>query len=329
MDRPPSPDDSSVAGQAASAGLVPVGTIPGLEQSPAFFTRAAEPSALPVVIAVPHGGRSYPAPLLARMRDPAASQLRLEDRLADLLGEAVARAAGAPLIVAHAPRAMIDLNRAEDDIDWGMVAGGRASLGAPATTSATRGRARSGLGLVPRRLPGSGDIWSGPLAPDELVGRIEAIHRPYHGTLAAILAGVRARWGAALLIDLHSMPPVAPWSGALPPEFVIGDRFGAACGGALVAAAFGWLHRSGRVVTHNRPYAGGHVLERHAAPARGIHALQIEVDRRSYLDPALTEPGVGFAETAELLAGLVGELAARVAELGALAPGRAWPQAAE
>ncbi|HEY6869197.1 MAG TPA: N-formylglutamate amidohydrolase, partial [Novosphingobium sp.] len=155
------------------------------------------------------------------------------------------------------------------------------------------------------------------------------IHDPYHRALAGIMARVRARWGAALLIDLHSMPPVTPAPGSAPPEFVIGDRFGAACSGTLVAAAFGWLSRAGRIATHNRPYAGGYVLERHAAPGRGIHALQIEVDRRCYLDPALVELGQGFARTAELLAGLVAELAARVAELGAQAPGRPWADAAE
>lgn len=323
MDRPILPDDSPAAAAAGRAD----------GELPAFSTRAVEPSAVPVVIAVPHGGRAYPPQVLAQLRDAPTSRLRLEDRLVDRLGEAVALATGAPLIMAHAPRAVIDLNRGTDDIDWGMVAGGRpdpgAAPGGPAASGAQRGRARSGLGLVPRRLPGTGDIWKGALDPADLAARIAGIHHPYHQALGDILARVRARWGAALLIDLHSMPPLTPWSGSAPPEFVIGDRFGAACCGALVAAAFGWFSRAGRVTTHNRPYAGGYVLERHAAPGRGIHALQIEVDRRSYLDPGLTELGEGFAATADLLAGLVGELARQVADLGAAAPDRAWPEAAE
>ena len=329
MDRPAMPDDSSRALLTGSPPVRTAGAIPGMAGVPAFSTTAIEPSVVPVVIAVPHAGQAYPPQVLAQLRDSAANRLRLEDRLVDRLGEAVARQTGAPLIVAHAPRAVIDLNRATDDIDWGMVAGHAPDRLVPPAPSALRGRARSGLGLVPRRLPGTGEIWKSALDPAELAARIAGIHQPYHHTLAAILAQVRERWGAVLLIDLHSMPPVTPWPGAAPPEFVIGDRFGGACSGALVAAAFGWFSHAGRITTHNRPYAGGYVLERHAAPARRIHALQIEVDRRCYLDPALAELGEGFAATAELLSGLVAELATRVAELGAQAPGRGWADAAE
>src|SRR5262245_29016155 len=96
------------------------GVIPGAPGVPAFSLSGPVPSAIPVLIAVPHAGRAYPAPLLARMRNPGFAALRLEDRYADRLGEALAQATGAILLTAHAPRAMIDLNRAPDDIDWEM-----------------------------------------------------------------------------------------------------------------------------------------------------------------------------------------------------------------
>lgn len=326
MDRRPLPPDSE---EPIRSAAVPGGFIPGTAGQPAFSIVAAEPSVVPIVIAVPHGGRAYPDGLLATMRDPTASALRLEDRLVDRVGEALAQATGAPLILAHAPRAMIDLNRATDDMDWSMVAGGGRPLAPAGGEGSLRGRARSGLGLVPRRLPGSGEIWKAALDPADLAARIENIHTTYHQALEQLLARVRARWGAVLLIDLHSMPPVTLGAGASPPEFVIGDRFGAACSGALVAAAFGWFGRAGRVAAHNRPYAGGYGLDRHAAPRRQVHALQIEVDRRSYLDSGLVELGAGFDRTVDLLAGLVAELAARVAELGGEAPHYGWREAAE
>jgi N-formylglutamate amidohydrolase len=177
-------------------------------------------------------------------------------------------------------------------------------------------RARSGLGLIPRRLPGLGELWKRRLDEGELTARIEQVHRPYHQCLAATLADLRERWGAALLIDLHSMPPLG-WRGGQPaPEFVLGDRFGAACTGALVASSFAYFAEQRRPAAHNRPYAGGHVLERHADPDRAIHAMQLEIDRTSYLDARLAEPGAGFTAMAGLLAGLVRRLAAEVAELG-------------
>ena len=301
------------------------GSMPGTDGDPAFVVHASRASPIPVLIAVPHAGRTYPPALSAAMRDPARAALRLEDRLVDALGEAVAVATGAALIVAHAPRAMLDLNRAADDIDWEMIAGrpvGRVPHQSPGR------RARSGLGLVPRRVSGLGELWRGRLDYNELEARIAGIHVPYHAQVAAELAELRSRWGAALLLDLHSMPPLGGRDGAnAAAEFVLGDRFGATSDGGLVATAFACLAEAGVRAAHNRPYAGGYALERHAAPRRGIHALQLEVDRRSYLDEELREPGPGFAATVELLVTLIRRLAAEVALLGS---GTAtWPVAAE
>lgn len=302
------------------------GTIPGSGGLPAFEVSGAVPSAIPVLIAVPHAGRCYTDGLVARLRDPAAVALRLEDRHADLLGRAVAQATGAGLVVAQAPRAMIDLNRAPDDIDWDMF-----GLRAPADAARPdpAGRARTGLGLVPRRIAGLGELWKRRHDEAELAQRLASIHKPYHATLAALLEGLRARWGAALLIDLHSMPPLAPRGSAAAARFVIGDRFGASCHGSLVASAFSCLGEERQPAAHNRPYAGGYVLHRHAQPRGGIHALQIEVDRSCYLDSRLAEPGDGLADTAAFLSRLVMRLAADVATLGEGRAAETWPQAAE
>jgi N-formylglutamate amidohydrolase len=308
------------------------GQIPGSSGLPAFTLSGPVPSALPILIAVPHAGRAYPSTLLDRMRHPSFAPLRLEDRHVDLLAQAVAEETGASLLVAHAPRAMIDLNRAPDDVDWemfgrGMTAGRDGGVG-----SYTPGRrARSGLGLIPRRLPGLGELWKRRHDEADLAARISGVHQPYHACLAAELAALRERWGVALLVDLHSMPPLARPAGQLAAEFVLGDRFGASCHGSLVAGAFAHLADRGRLAAHNRPYAGGYVLERHAAPARGMHALQIEIDRVSYLDTRLTEVGPGFDAMAELLSGLVRRLAADVAALagqGEIDSGN-WAEAAE
>ena len=269
---------------------------------------------VPILIAVPHAGRLYPEHVTNAMRDPAWGPSRLEDRFVDRLGEAIARATGAALLVAHAPRAVIDLNRAPDDVDWSMVAGPT-----PRRTghSAANRRARSGLGLVPRRLPGLGEVWRQLIAADELERRIETIHQPYHRTVAATLEKLRDRWGAALLIDLHSMPPLKiAGQGDDTIEFVIGDRFGASCSGALSAAVLHRLGALGRLAAHNRPYSGGFGLDHHAAPRRGIHAMQIEVCRASYLDARLDQPGPRMPAVTRTLASVVRVLAREVADMG-------------
>lgn len=299
------------------------GCIPGT-QDPAFTLHIPQRLTLPIVIAAPHGGRNYPPGIGATMREPVWSMLRLEDRLVDQLAREVARASGAALLVAHAPRALLDLNRAPDDIDWSMVQG--ASRASRAASAANR-RSRNGLGLIPRRLPGLGEIWRAPLAPAALTERIENIHRPYHAALRGALDQVRDQWGAALLIDLHSMPPLKARGGQdRPAEFVIGDRFGSSCNDLLSAVALRHLSAAERRVAHNRPYAGGYVLERHGSPRRSIHALQLEVCRTAYLDAELRDAGPRFPGMVRLLSGLVRALATETAALGA--DGR-LPQAAE
>ena len=312
------------------------GSIPGAEGVEAFTLRAPDPSAIPVLLAVPHAGRSYPGSLLERMRHPGFVALRLEDRYVDLLAEAVAERTGTALLVARAPRAMIDLNRAVEDIDWDMIGGALPREAWPGDVgSYTPGpntpghRARSGLGLIPRRLPGLGELWKRRHDHADLAARIAGIHEPYHACLDEALAQLRARWGAALLIDLHSMPPLGLRGGQGSPEFVVGDRFGTTCHGALVGSAFSYFAEMRRGTAHNRPYAGGYVLDRHSAPQRGLHAFQLEIDRSSYLDSRLLEPGEGFDAMVTLLVGLVRRLAGEVAALGRLAPGADWAHAAE
>ena len=321
----PRPMDRAPPAKADSPAVTG-GEIPDSRGQPAYSLRLQEPSQVPVLIAVPHAGRAYPTSLIERMRHPAYASLRLEDRYVDLLGEAVARATCAALLVAHAPRAMIDLNRAPEDVDWDMFARGRPDR----VGSYTPGlRVRSGLGLIPRRLPGLGELWKRRHDEADLTARIDQIHGPYHQCLADSLLALRQRWGAALLIDLHSMPPLGLRDGSPPPEFVVGDRFGASCHGALVASCFGHLAEERRRAAHNRPYAGGYVLERHAAPEQGLHALQLEIDRSRYLDGRLVEPGQGFAGTVAVLTGLVNRLAREVAELGRGEASGGWAQAAE
>lgn len=294
------------------------GRIPGTN-SPAFTLTMPDDAPIPILIAAPHAGREYPEPVLQRMRDAEYSALRLEDRHVDDLATRVALETGAGLLVAHAPRAMLDLNRAGDDIDWAMIAQGGPQ---ERRNSLLNRRSRSGLGLVPRRLGGLGEIWSSRLSYSELKERVETIHHPYHLALGRALESLRDRWGAAVLLDFHSMPPLRPrFPEDMPAEFVIGDRFGASCDDALVAGAFAYFASHERRAAHNRPYAGGYILDRHAAPARGIHGIQLEICRSLYLDARLAEPSARLPSVAKLLIGLIremGDIAMGIARGGTL-----------
>lgn len=250
------------------------------------------PPQSPVILSVPHAGRDYPAALLAAIRVPVTALLALEDRHADLLALA-ARGAETALIQRPA-RAWIDLNRAEHERDPKLDDG--ADLARQPAMSA---KLRSGLGLIPRRLANVGEIWGKRLSDADVTARIVADHRPYHGALADLLAAAHARFGVAVLLDIHSMPPIGPPGEAA--QIVFGDRFGKSARLRFVARLEAEAEAAGIAHALNSPYSGGHILDRHARPAGGIHAVQIEFDRSLYLDSVLESPGPGFAATAALL----------------------------
>ncbi|MBJ6122206.1 N-formylglutamate amidohydrolase [Sphingomonas mollis] len=252
----------------------------------------------PVIISVPHAGREYPPALLAALRVPVAALVGLEDRYVDAV------ACGArgveTMLVQRRGRAWIDLNRAEQERDPRVDEG--ACAGRPVPPSP---RLRSGLGLVPRRVSGAGDLWRGRFTGAAIEERIAVDHRPYHAALQGLLRAARAKFGVAVLLDLHSMPPLAVGE----PQVVIGDRFGRSAGARFVARLEAAVMAAGVSCGRNRPYAGGDITERHGRPSLRIHAIQIELDRSLYLDDRLDLPGPGLGATAALVRRLIDVLA--------------------
>ena len=251
---------------------------------PPFFVAGPSRPKKRIILSVPHAGRDYPSTLPRYTRIQAHRFASLEDRHADAL---VDRAVdlGFTALIAKAPRLWIDLNRAENDIDPGMMR-------EPDTTGhILTMKARGGLGLIPRRTAALGDIWTHPIETADLNARIETIHRPYHATLSALIADACTQFGSTLLLDVHSMPSLPKNRSEQPAHVVIGDRFGQSADARLTECVVAIVRAFGLKVAVNTPYAGGYVLERHAAPHQNVHALQIEIDRRLYLDSAMTSLG--------------------------------------
>lgn len=257
----------------------------------------------PLLISVPHGGRDYPPSFALLSRLPVARLKPLEDRFADLLVEDAVDAGHAAL-VARVPRAWIDLNRGEREFDPGLVStDGRI---VPIASAKVRG----GLGIVPRRVLRGGDIWRGGLSAEAFEARLAGIHRPWHGAIESALEAMLDRFGVAVLLDVHSMPPLPmPLNGTRAPQIVIGDLFGRSARGQFSRTALLVAERHGLDATLNTPYAGGHILERHGQPGRGIHALQIEIDRSLYLDALLDRPAAGLGRCHAFVSDLAHALA--------------------
>jgi N-formylglutamate amidohydrolase len=250
---------------------------------------------LPVLLSVPHSGRDYPDWLVDSASAGRAALASLEDPLVDrLVWRALNRGCGA--VIARTPRAAVDCNRAEDDIDPSVVDGARRGRVTP--------RARGGLGIVPSRTQQHGFLWRRPITLEQLLERLDQAHRPYHEAIDEQLGLLLDRFGCALLIDCHSMPP--PPAGT--PPIVFGDCRGRTADAWLSWEAVELARRIGFDATLNDPFAGGHVIDNHACPSRNVHALQLEVDRRFYLDESLREPGPGFDRVAAFIEALAVEL---------------------
>jgi len=273
-----------------------------------FFRIGPERPVSPVVLSIPHAGRDYRPELLRAARVPQAALETLEDRLVDrLVWRATAN--GATAFVARAPRAEIDLNRDEREIDPSLIA-----PPLPSGSLVQSARTRGGIGLIPSRITGLGPIWRERVTQTELARRVDTIHRPYHLALEAALGHARTRFGAAILLDCHSMPPRPRNEGGGPgaATVVFGDRHGTTTTPDLLDAAVTAAAGLGYRTACNTPYAGGYIASRHGRPQRGIHALQIELDRSLYLDRDLRGPGPGFESVCRLIAAVASALEERL-----------------
>jgi N-formylglutamate amidohydrolase len=296
-------EEGASKGGAGDAPLEP-------ELSPPFEVIEPEELLSPLVFSSPHSGRVYPARFLAAARLDAAALRRSEDAYVDELF-ASARAVGAPLLRAHFPRAFLDLNREPYELDPKLFEGPL-----PASANTRSLRVAAGLGTIPRVAADAREIYAGRIPLDEGLRRIEALYKPYHVALRALVARAAQRFGVAVVVDCHSMPSSSAREPALATrlekkrvDFVIGDRYGASIAPSLVEGVEARLRGQGYHVQRNRPYAGGFITEHFGRPGAGWHALQIEVSRGLYMDEATLEKNERFAAVAADLAEVVAGLA--------------------
>lgn len=258
-----------------------------------------------VVFASPHSGRDYPAAFLRRAVLDEHEIRSSEDAFVDELFATVPDC-GAPLLAAGAPRAFVDLNRAPEELDPGVIEGVRRIAHNP--------RIASGLGVIPRVVANGRPIYRGKLTLEEAHARINGHWRPYHDMLQTLLDESHAAFGEAILIDCHSMPHealenVGP-QGAPRPDVVLGDRFGAAASGAVVERVEAAFVSAGLRVARNMPFAGAYIAQHYGRPSRRQHAIQIEIDRALYMNERTIERSRDFQAFHGVMEGVIESLSA-------------------
>ncbi|MEG6507532.1 N-formylglutamate amidohydrolase [Methyloligella sp. 2.7D] len=286
------------------------------ELDPAFEIKRPTETTLPLIFNSPHSGRVYPKSFLAASKLDPLTLRRSEDCFVDELFGFVT-GFGAPLLMAHFPRAYLDVNREPYELDPVLFGDGL-----PHYANTQSVRVVGGLGTIARIVSESDEIYREPLSVAAALERINLIYAPYHETLNGLLTEAQAKFGAAILIDCHSMPssPMADYNGVRP-DFVLGDRYGTACHAELIQLAAQQLRSLGYVVSLNKPYAGGYITEHYGRPQQGRHALQVEINRALYMDESSFAKTSGFAR-------LEADLHQMVQALIAYAGGLELPRAA-
>lgn len=267
-----------------------------------------EPAACrgPVLFNSPHSGAVYPRDFLTVSRLDIRALRRSEDSFVDELFAGVV-SHGYPLMRAHFPRCFVDVNREPYELDPRMFEGRL-----PSFANTRSMRVAGGLGTVARVVGDAMEIYDQRIPVEDALRRIEGLYKPYHRALRRLFTALHRDFGAAVLVDCHSMPSTAGHKDERPrPEFVLGDRYGTSCVPVVGETVEQTLRGLGYGVSRNKPYAGGFITEHYGNPGAGLHAIQLEVNRALYMDERRYERSDNFVRLAsdlETLARRLGEI---------------------
>ena len=298
---------------------------------PAFITHAPIGRRSPFVFASPHSGRAYPERFLELSKLPKSTLRTSEDAYVDELFACVTKF-GSPLLASTYPRSYVDLNREPMELDPNMF-----SDRLPTSCNTKSSRVAVGLGTIPKMVSFDRAIYSAKLKYFEEKERLDKIYTPYHTELQKLLLETKAKFGWAALIDCHSMPSItlqpdhktsktlfsSPPSHDFDPDIILGDRYASSCSVHLVNITERLFRDLGYSVARNDPYAGGYCTSFYGRPKNNIHAMQIEINRKLYLNEQSVTKRIGATKK------LSADIATVMAELTGLDLLHARPMAAE
>lgn len=221
----------------------------------------------PLLISVPHDGWRIPADLIDSMSEAGRGIPDTDWHVRELYEFAAAE--GASMIAANYTRYVVDLNRPADDA---------AMYGDQLAT-----------GLCPLQTFAGEDIYRDAAHIDRQQ-RIARYWQPYHDRLRETLDSIRERHGYALLWDAHSIASEVPrlFDQRLP-VLNVGTWDGRSCAASLADAVMDIARQSPYEAVINERFKGGHITRHYGAPAEDIHAVQLELAQRAYMDERTLE----------------------------------------
>jgi N-formylglutamate deformylase len=250
----------------------------------------------PLVLDSPHSGTHYPQDFgyacdLATLR--CAEDTHVEKLYA------FAPALGCAWVEAHFPRSYLDANRNTTEMDTNL-------LDAPwphpveARDAAVLSKLKLGKGLIWRATDDGVPLYDRKLGVAEVERRIATCWQPYHAAVQHAIDTAHARHGYSIHINCHSMPAVAgshatEFPGQAHADFVLGNRDHSTSSAALLLFISKLLTHNGYSVAMNHPYKGVELVRRYGQPALHRHSVQIEINRKLYMNEETLQLHEGFA----------------------------------
>jgi N-formylglutamate deformylase len=252
------------------------------------------PGSTPLVLDSPHSGVDYPEDFRSVL--PLDVLRRAEDTHVEKLYD-FAHSLGVAWIEALFPRSYLDANRDLTEIDVDLLEDGW--TGPLSADAAVASKVRLGKGLIWRCTDEGLDLYDRKLTAAEVRGRIERCWQPYHAAVAQAITDAHARHGYSIHLNCHSMPAVAAshateFPGLVHADFVIGDRDGSTADPALSRRICEVLRGFGYDVAYNHPYKGVELVRRYGDPPAQRHSIQVEINRKLYMDEQTLETHDGF-----------------------------------
>ena len=272
-------------------------TVETLNNQSAYQILYPDEQTIPFIFASPHSGRRYPTAFLEASRLTPIMLRRSEDSFVDELFSKAPNY-GAPLLKATFPRAYVDPNREPFELDPTMF-----EDQLPDYVNTNSVKISAGLGTVARVVINGENIYRKKLKFSEIKRRVESFYFPYHQALQRLIENTRIKFGFCILIDCHSMPsiggPMDDDTGNNRVDIVLGNNHDASCAPHLLSYTSASLKRQGLSICRNKPYSGGYTTCHYGKPDKGVHALQIEINRSLYMNETNIEKHGGFLELSD------------------------------
>jgi N-formylglutamate deformylase len=226
----------------------------------------------PLVVSFPHTGLDIPADIEGRLVSSWLARMDADWWLDHLYG--FAAGLGATLVRTAISRTVIDVNR--DPSGASLYPGQATTELCPTTTFDGQTLYRDGQ------------------APDaaEILHRRQTWFDPYHAALAGELERLCEAHGKVVLYEAHAIRSRIPrlFDGELP-NFNIGTNSGQSCDPGLTAALEAACDATAFSRVTDGRFKGGWTTRHYGRPAAGVHAVQMELACRGYMDEPPAEPG--------------------------------------